>query len=69
MISSLEKYNPILWLETLAVLAFGISWLTKNRAILRVDILPFFLFQGKELWRRLVEKCFEKKVILFLGKI
>jgi hypothetical protein len=32
--SSLEGYHPIFWLETLAILAFGLSWLTKGEAIL-----------------------------------
>jgi hypothetical protein len=31
---SLKKYNPILWLETLALWAFGVSWLTKGNTIL-----------------------------------
>lgn len=30
----LKKYDPILWLETLALWAFGISWLTKGNTIL-----------------------------------
>jgi hypothetical protein len=38
MTSFLEKYNPIYWLETFAVLAFGISWLTKSEAILKDEI-------------------------------
>jgi protein-S-isoprenylcysteine O-methyltransferase Ste14 len=38
MTSFLEKYNPIYWLETIAVLAFGISWLTKSEAILKDEI-------------------------------
>jgi hypothetical protein len=29
-----EAYKPVYWLETLAILAFGISWLTKGEAIL-----------------------------------
>jgi hypothetical protein len=30
----LQKYDPILWLETLALWAFGVSWLTKGNTIL-----------------------------------
>ena len=30
----LEFYNPIFWLETLALFAFGISWLTKGKTLL-----------------------------------
>ncbi len=32
--SHLKAYNPIFWLEALAILAFGISWFTKGEAIL-----------------------------------
>lgn len=35
----LEGWNPDFWLETIAVIAFGISWLTKGEAILG-DELP-----------------------------
>lgn len=38
MTSFLDKYNPIYWLETIAVLAFGISWLTKSEVILKDEI-------------------------------
>lgn len=31
----LSPYNPIFWLESVAVLAFGMSWLTKGEAILQ----------------------------------
>lgn len=31
----LEEYVPVYWLEGVAVVAFGISWLTKGRIILR----------------------------------
>ena len=31
----LEPYHPILWLEAMAILFFGISWLTKGETILR----------------------------------
>ena len=30
----ISPYNPVLWLESLAVVAFGISWLTKGEALL-----------------------------------
>jgi hypothetical protein len=30
----LKKYDPVLWLETLALWAFGVSWLTKGNTIL-----------------------------------
>jgi uncharacterized membrane protein len=33
-VASLEAYKPVYWLETLAILTFGISWLTKGEAIL-----------------------------------
>jgi len=32
--ASLESYNPVFWLEALAILAFGLSWFTKGEAIL-----------------------------------
>jgi len=28
----LEKYKPVFWLEWLALIAFGISWLVKGKA-------------------------------------
>jgi len=31
----LERYAPIFWLEGIAVIAFGVSWLTKGEAILK----------------------------------
>ena len=31
----LEELKPVFWLESLAVVAFGISWLTKGEAILK----------------------------------
>jgi len=31
--ASVKAYNPVFWLESLAVVAFGISWLTKGEAI------------------------------------
>jgi len=37
--SAIEGYKPVFWLEATAVVAFGISWLTKGEAILKdVDI-------------------------------
>ena len=38
MASLLEEYEPVFWLEALAVLAFGISWLTKGEAILKDEV-------------------------------
>lgn len=32
---ALSPYNPVYWLESLAVVAFGISWLTKGEAMLK----------------------------------
>jgi hypothetical protein len=31
--NSLEPYHPIYWLESTAIIVFGISWLTKSQAI------------------------------------
>ena len=31
----LKPYHPIFWLETTAILSFGVSWLTKGQAILQ----------------------------------
>lgn len=33
--SGFEKYHPIFWLETLALVAFGISWLVKGEVALK----------------------------------
>lgn len=33
--NTLAKLDPIFWLESLAIIAFGISWLTKGEAILK----------------------------------
>ena len=33
--SSLDAFSPIYWLEAIAIVAFGISWLTKGEAILK----------------------------------
>lgn len=30
-----DEYNPIFWLETVAVMAFGLSWFVKGEAILK----------------------------------
>lgn len=30
----LKEYNPVFWLEAIAIVAFGISWLTKGEALL-----------------------------------
>lgn len=34
VMESLDRFNPVFWLETITVVAFGISWLTKGEAIL-----------------------------------
>jgi len=33
--ASLKAYHPIFWLETIAILAFGVSWIVKGEAILK----------------------------------
>ena len=33
--TSLEFTHPVFWLETIAILAFGFSWITKGEAILK----------------------------------
>jgi hypothetical protein len=30
-----KRLRPVFWLESLAIVAFGVSWLTKGQAILR----------------------------------
>lgn len=35
MASQVGAYKPVFWLEAIAIIAFGISWLTKGEAILR----------------------------------
>ena len=35
MALTLEAFKPVYWLETLAILAFGISWFTKGETILK----------------------------------
>ena len=34
-VAFLEAYKPVYWFETLAILAFGISWFTKGETILK----------------------------------
>jgi hypothetical protein len=36
--SGIKNLDPVFWLETAAVLAFGISWLTKGEAILKDEV-------------------------------
>lgn len=36
--SPVKKFKPYFWLESLTVVAFGISWLTKGEAILKDEI-------------------------------
>jgi len=36
--SLLKRYDPVFWLETIAILALGISWLTKGEAILKDEV-------------------------------
>jgi len=37
--SFFEPLNPVYWLETFMVLAFGISWVTKGEAILKDEVM------------------------------
>jgi len=37
--SAVQAMDPVFWLESAAVLAFGVSWLTKGEAIL-ADVVP-----------------------------
>lgn len=39
----LHPYDPRFWLESIAIVAFGISWLTKGEAILADDSKPLAL--------------------------
>jgi len=39
--SPLKEYDPVFWLETIAIVAFGISWLTKGEAILKDEVSSF----------------------------
>jgi hypothetical protein len=34
----LKGYHPLFWLESIAILSFGVSWLTKGQAILKDEI-------------------------------
>ena len=36
---SLLKLNPVFWLESLAIVAFGVSWFVKGEAILKDEVL------------------------------
>ena len=38
--SFFEPLNPVYWLETFTVLAFGASWFTKGEAILKDEVMP-----------------------------
>jgi len=33
--ASLASLNPVYWLEAIAIIFFGISWITKGEAILK----------------------------------
>jgi hypothetical protein len=33
--ASIDKFDPVFWLESVTVIAFGVSWLTKGEAILK----------------------------------
>lgn len=33
-----DLYRPVFWFESLAVVSFGVSWLTKGEAILKDDL-------------------------------
>jgi hypothetical protein len=35
---SLAPYNPIFWLEAIAIVAFGISWIVKGEALLKDEV-------------------------------
>ncbi|MBI3922609.1 MAG: DUF998 domain-containing protein [Armatimonadetes bacterium] len=38
--SVLARYHPVYWLEAIAIVSFGISWLTKGEAILKDEVKP-----------------------------
>ncbi len=33
--SQVEAYDPVFWLEAIAIVAFGISWLIKGETLLK----------------------------------
>ena len=35
--SGLGRFNPVFWLESIAVVSFGVSWLVKGETILADD--------------------------------
>jgi hypothetical protein len=35
--AALAPYSPVYWLEAIAIIAFGASWLVKGEAILKDD--------------------------------
>lgn len=37
--SPVDQYQPVFWLETIAILAFGISWFVKGEGILRDNVI------------------------------
>lgn len=37
-VAGLKKFHPVFWLESIAVEAFGIAWMTKGEAILKDEI-------------------------------
>jgi hypothetical protein len=47
--SALQSAQPVFWLESAAVLAFGISWLTKGEAILADVVAPHSFGNGPPL--------------------
>jgi hypothetical protein len=38
---SLEDFKPVFWLEAIAIMAFGVSWLVKGGLFFRDEELPF----------------------------
>ena len=36
--SLLKAYNPVFWLQSIAIITFGISWFTKGEAILKDEV-------------------------------
>ena len=35
IVAGLRKFQPVFWLEAIAIEAFGIAWMTKGQAILK----------------------------------